>query len=154
MGNAQQHATAAQMKAVASDGEATFVVNVGDNFYKNGDTVQLGEAQGGVTNLSDPLWKLYFEDVYNGSLKDMVFLTVLGNHGEEVMFHVLMACLLSFSWSLSLSLLTLWWIWSCSLFFYVVCWLLCVGLYLFNACLFSDYCARTNFTTSHTLGRG
>ena len=108
MGNDQQHATAAQMKKVAADNLASFVVNVGDNFYKSkGFLNGVEEEQGGVTSLTDPLWKLYFEDVYNGSLKEMKFLTVLGNHGTFLRLSVAVRSVcLSFClcWSFLLSM--------------------------------------------------
>eukprot|EP00959_Pyramimonas_sp_CCMP1952_P453123 9467729-Pyramimonas_sp.AAC.1 len=44
--------------------DAIFVLNVGDNFYK--DTLsESGEKQGGVDGLEDPLWRNYFENMYN-----------------------------------------------------------------------------------------
>ncbi|XP_065196123.1 uncharacterized protein LOC135827547 [Sycon ciliatum] len=79
MGNDQQRATAARMKEVVTAEQASFVVNVGDNFYKD-ELTPSGQRQGGVTSLTDPLWKQYFENMYNESLKDVKFVTVLGNH--------------------------------------------------------------------------
>ena len=80
MGNEQQKAVAKQMKTTAASQEVQFVVNVGDNFYKT--TVDSkGNREGGITNLTDSLWQTYFEQVYNSTLKNLTFYSILGNHG-------------------------------------------------------------------------
>ncbi|XP_065837249.1 tartrate-resistant acid phosphatase type 5-like [Oscarella lobularis] len=79
MGNEQQKAVAKQMKTTAASQEVQFVVNVGDNFYKT--TVDSkGNREGGITNLTDSLWQTYFEQVYNSTLKNLTFYSILGNH--------------------------------------------------------------------------
>jgi len=78
MGNDQQMSVSKEMQAYATLTNSSFVINVGDNFYKDNDAQ--GNRQGGVTNLSDPLWISYFENVYNNSLKNTTFYSILGNH--------------------------------------------------------------------------
>lgn len=92
MGNEQQKAVADQMEATSSAAESKFVVNVGDNFYVFTRDAQ-GNAQGGVKNLTDPLWQKYFEEMYSGYLKNIPFYSVLGNHdymgntSAQLMYH-------------------------------------------------------------------
>lgn len=83
MGNEQQKAVAKQMESTGSMTRSKFVVNVGDNFYVPTKDAQ-GNAQGGIKNLSDPLWQRYFEQMYTGYLKDIPFYSVLGNHGTPL----------------------------------------------------------------------
>jgi len=53
-----------------SKGKCDFVMNVGDNFYKDG-----------VTSVDDPLWKLSYENIYDSKeLKQCKWYSVLGNH--------------------------------------------------------------------------
>jgi len=78
MGNTQQLQVARAMETYGKVANASFVINVGDNFYKEQDAT--GNYQGGVTNLSDPLWKSYYENVYQGHLATIPFYSVLGNH--------------------------------------------------------------------------
>lgn len=79
MGNDQQKMVAMAMMtdAIKKNG-IDFVLNVGDNFYKNKDST--GEKQGGITNITDPLWEKYFKNVYIDSLRKVTFYSVLGNH--------------------------------------------------------------------------
>jgi hypothetical protein len=79
MGTDVQRSVAESMNTEAQRVEdALFVLNVGDNFYKNAVG---GEKQGGVESVDDPLWKEYFEDMYDGShLKALPFVSILGNH--------------------------------------------------------------------------
>ena len=85
MGNEQQRAVAKQMELTGSETRSKFVVNVGDNFYVFTKDAQ-GNEQGGVKNLTDPLWTNYFEEMYTGYLKEIPFYSVLGNHGKTPFF--------------------------------------------------------------------
>jgi len=51
---------------------ATFVINVGDNFYNNG-----------VTSTTDPLWNSMFENVYFQASLNIPWYSVLGNHDYD-----------------------------------------------------------------------
>lgn len=70
-GSTTQFATADQMSLYVNDvtNEIDFILNLGDSFYDDG-----------VISTSDPLWESYFESVYNPSILDMPFYSILGNH--------------------------------------------------------------------------
>jgi len=81
MGTKQQLNVAEAMnKEAGTMPDSLFVLNVGDNFYHDGRDSE-GHKMGGVSDVNDPLWKEYFEDVYNGDhLRKLPFISILGNH--------------------------------------------------------------------------
>ncbi len=74
-GSSDQQLTADEMSyyvansGVYVDNSITFIINLGDSFYDDG-----------VTSTIDPLWNTLFEDVYNSTILDMPFYSILGNH--------------------------------------------------------------------------
>ena len=70
-GFAEQQAVADEMSAYVSDAatDVTFIINLGDSFYPDG-----------VDSIDDPLWDLYFEDIYDPGVLTMPFYSILGNH--------------------------------------------------------------------------
>eukprot|EP01059_Diplonema_ambulator_P016803 TRINITY_DN28781_c0_g1_i1.p1 TRINITY_DN28781_c0_g1~~TRINITY_DN28781_c0_g1_i1.p1 ORF type:complete len:342 (+),score=140.38 TRINITY_DN28781_c0_g1_i1:39-1028(+) len=64
-----EKAVAAQLEKTASDLDAKFVINTGDNFYYCG-----------VSNVSDPLFKTDFEDVFTAASTHVPWYSILGNH--------------------------------------------------------------------------
>ena len=81
MGSDVQKSIAEVMhEKVQAAGDTAFVLNVGDNFYKD-EIDEKSEKQGGVDGVDDPLWTDYFENMYRHTLiKDIPFVSVLGNH--------------------------------------------------------------------------
>ena len=75
----QRHVARAMNREAGSLHDPLFVLNVGDNFYKAKDAS--GIKQGGVTDVTDPVWRKRFDDVYHGShLQKIPFVSILGNH--------------------------------------------------------------------------
>ncbi|CAG8458454.1 9528_t:CDS:2 [Scutellospora calospora] len=74
---------AAAMKTWADSNKTTFIINVGDSFYRtsNSNTTALDpNDHEGVLNETDPKWNTYWLDVYNGTLSEITWYTVAGNH--------------------------------------------------------------------------
>eukprot|EP00242_Pyramimonas_sp_CCMP2087_P008475 CAMPEP_0198215400 /NCGR_PEP_ID=MMETSP1445-20131203/49556_1 /TAXON_ID=36898 /ORGANISM="Pyramimonas sp., Strain CCMP2087" /LENGTH=381 /DNA_ID=CAMNT_0043891105 /DNA_START=27 /DNA_END=1173 /DNA_ORIENTATION=- len=75
----QRHVARAMNREAASLHDPLFVLNVGDSFYKAKDAT--GIKQGGVADVTDPVWRERFEDVYHGThLQNIPFVSILGNH--------------------------------------------------------------------------
>jgi len=68
-GEADQRMVAGAMATKAAADPVTFVLLLGDNFYENG-----------VDSVTDPQFKLKFEDMYDHASLQVPFLSVLGNH--------------------------------------------------------------------------
>ena len=63
------------MKSLASSNQTDFIVSVGDNFYYGG-----GYNYDGVLSAQDDKFRYTWENVYDGSLSNLVWYAVLGNH--------------------------------------------------------------------------
>ncbi|SOE20792.1 3',5'-cyclic AMP phosphodiesterase CpdA [Spirosomataceae bacterium TFI 002] len=68
-GEFKQKELANAMGAAATKFEPEFIISTGDNFYPNG-----------VASVSDPQWKVSFEDVYSDHSLNINWFVVLGNH--------------------------------------------------------------------------
>ncbi len=68
-GTDHQRDVADAMERAAADLGSRCVLSVGDNFYPDG-----------VANVSDPNWKLSYEDVYTGAHLQTPWYVALGNH--------------------------------------------------------------------------
>ena len=68
-GEAGQKATAAAMTSYASGNTIDLIISLGDNFYPEG-----------VESVDDSQWIGKFESIYNPSVLNMPFYSVLGNH--------------------------------------------------------------------------
>lgn len=70
-GTTTQNLTADEMASYVSDTENStdFIINLGDNFYEYG-----------VESVTDPLWNSNFEEMYDPSVLNMPFYSILGNH--------------------------------------------------------------------------
>ncbi len=64
-----QRNVADQMGKTAAEINSQFTVSMGDNFYENG-----------VTGLSDPYWRLSFENIYTAPSLQSPWKIILGNH--------------------------------------------------------------------------
>lgn len=69
----QRHALEVSSQLAAFSEKSKFVINVGDNHY-----------YAGVESVSDPLWKIDFEDVYTSPNLMIPWYSVLGNHDYGV----------------------------------------------------------------------
>lgn len=63
---------AKQLAITAKETGASFIVTCGDNFHSKG-----------VSSVSDPLWKVNFENVYNDSALMIPWYITLGNHDNR-----------------------------------------------------------------------
>ncbi|KAH9248445.1 hypothetical protein BASA81_013895 [Batrachochytrium salamandrivorans] len=70
-----QQQVANAMKNAAVQTPPRFVVSVGDNFYPTPKS-----NYEGVNSAQDPKWTDSFDNIYNGNLQKVPFLSVLGNH--------------------------------------------------------------------------
>lgn len=70
--NPSQLNVAQHMANTAKQIDATFVLNLGDNFY-----------QDGVANDTDPQWKYTYENSFKYSPLDIPWISMLGNHDHD-----------------------------------------------------------------------
>lgn len=71
-GSVEQRQVANALGRVAESHHARFVVSTGDNFYPNG-----------VKSVTDPNWKILFEDVYTAPALQVPWHVALGNHDHR-----------------------------------------------------------------------
>ncbi|CAG8672104.1 2914_t:CDS:2, partial [Dentiscutata heterogama] len=76
-----QFQVAKALQARANE-NTTFIVNVGDNFYQEDENLPFNDPidHEGVLSIDDPKWHTYWLNVYNGTLKEIYWYMVAGNH--------------------------------------------------------------------------
>ncbi|KAF0501609.1 Metallo-dependent phosphatase [Gigaspora margarita] len=76
-----QFQVAKALQARANE-KTLFIVNAGDNFYQKDNKLPYNDKidHEGVLSINDPKWHKYWLNVYNGTLKEIFWYMVAGNH--------------------------------------------------------------------------